>query len=55
VILVWIGALVATTGAWLTLTGRSGFVLAGYYTYFGYGLIGILFLDLNWQVRQMGV
>jgi hypothetical protein len=37
----WLGALVAVVGSVLVISRRTGFYLAGLYTTFGYGLIGV--------------
>lgn len=49
---VWAGAIFVVYGSWLILSGTGGFVIQGYYHYFGYGLIGIWVFFLNRRARQ---
>jgi hypothetical protein len=46
-VVVILGALIATLGSVLVMSGRTGFFLAGMYTMTGYALIGLWLLAVN--------
>jgi hypothetical protein len=46
-ILTVVGAIVATYGSFLSISGRTGFILAGLYMMVGNALIGIWLISLN--------
>jgi hypothetical protein len=48
----WAGAFAVAFGSWLVVTGRTGFELAGYYYFFGNGLIGFWLWMLNRIMRR---
>lgn len=52
---VWLGAIAATFGSWLIVTGRSEVELSSYYFFFGNGLIGTWLWVLNRKLRQQAV
>jgi hypothetical protein len=48
----WVGALIATIGSALVIFGVTGWFLAGLYSMFGYGLVGVWLLGLNYSARR---
>lgn len=53
-IIAGIGALVATVGSVLVISGVTGYVLAGHYMNLGFSLIGLCLLIFNAFARQTG-
>jgi len=48
----WVGALIATIGSVLIILDFTGWYLAALYTMFGYALVGLWLLDLNYVALQ---
>lgn len=48
------GAVLVVVGAWLVISGRNGFLLAGLVESFGFGLFGIWLTGLNWAMATSG-
>ena len=49
VIMAAMGAVVAVSGSWLVMTGATGFVLAGFVSTIGFGLIGAWLAVVAWS------
>lgn len=50
-----LGAVVAVIGSWLVISGRTGFVLAGWYTAVGFAWIGFWLIIFCASLRGTGV
>jgi hypothetical protein len=48
VVMAVIGAVVAVSGSWLVMTGATGFLLAGFVSTIGFGLIGAWLAVVAW-------
>lgn len=44
-----VGAAVAVWGSWLVMTGTTGFLLAGFVSTIGFGLIGVWLAQVAWS------
>ena len=49
VLVALIGSVVAVWGSWLVMTGTTGFVLAGFVSTIGFGLIGVWLALVAWS------